>query len=99
MIGLTQGSLIYADYTSNSTIFLGGLDNLLRLSSNAFASSMDWRIFSFRLMLSLFPPQEKGYNMPLVKLQKFINDVVIDSPHIMGRARNAPPQANNQGCN
>jgi hypothetical protein len=33
--------------------------------------------------------QRNGYNMPLVELDNFLNDLVIDSPHL-GRARSAP---------
>jgi hypothetical protein len=40
--------------------------------------------------------QLKGYNMPLVDLQNFLNDLVTDSPHL-GRARPAPTPSNSQG--
>jgi hypothetical protein len=36
-------------------------------------------IFKFRHMTSY---TDKGYNMPLVELQNFLNDLVTDSPHL-----------------
>jgi hypothetical protein len=38
--------------------------------------------------------QQKGYNMPLVKLQNCRNDLVTNSPHL-GRARPVPTPYNN----
>jgi hypothetical protein len=43
----------------SSPTFYGGLGNLLLRISSALASTVDWRIFSFRLMPSLIVPHKR----------------------------------------
>jgi hypothetical protein len=46
LLGLTQGSLSYANYAQLFNDFYEGTDNLLRMTFVAFGLSIDWLIFS-----------------------------------------------------
>jgi hypothetical protein len=88
MLGLTQGNLVgCATYTQ---LF----NDFLRWSRQPLTD--DLHCVRFISGPANFQPaqtqakshrsQQKRYNLPLVEVQKFLNDLVIDPPHL-GRAR------------
>jgi hypothetical protein len=86
MLGLTQGNLSYADYTHM-------LNNFLRRSRQPLIDDIQCVKFIIRLANFLLytqakshRSQQRGYTLPLVELQNFLNDYLPHSPYV-GRAR------------
>jgi hypothetical protein len=81
MLSITHGSMNYAVYTQ---LF----NDFLRRSRQQMTA--DLQCVRFKYGLTNFDLQthakihrsQKGYNLKLVELQNFLNDVVADSPHL-----------------
>jgi ADP-ribose pyrophosphatase YjhB (NUDIX family) len=83
MLSLTQGSMIYALYTQQSNDFLRRSRHQLtadvqcvRFINGLANCELKTHAKSHR--------SQRGYNVQLVGLQNFLNDVVTDSPHLGG---------------
>jgi hypothetical protein len=85
MLGLTQGNTSYATYTQLSNDFLRRSRQPLTDDLQCLRFISGLANFQLQTQAKSHRAQQKGYNLPLVELQKFLNDLVADSPHL-GRA-------------
>jgi hypothetical protein len=90
MLSITQGNMSYAVYTQQFNDFIWRSRQQLTadLQCVAFISGLanfdlDTQAKSHR--------SQKGYKLRLVEFQNFLNDIVIDSPHLGGMKSTARP--------
>jgi hypothetical protein len=95
LLGVTQGNMSYAAYTQRFNDFLRRsrqhlTDDLqcVRLISGLANFQLKTKAKSHR--------SKRGYTLPLVELQNFLDEIVTDSPHI-GRARSTIGPATTHG--
>jgi hypothetical protein len=93
-----QGSLSYASYTHLFNDFLRRSRQHLTDDLQCVRFIKGLASFWLHAQAKSHRFQRNGYNMPLVDLQNFLNDLVTDSPHV-ARARSAPTPSDNHGGN
>jgi hypothetical protein len=87
MLGITQGNMSYAAYTQHINDFLRRSRQHLTydLQCARFISGLAY--FQLQTQAKSHRSQ-KGYTLPLVELQNFLNDIVTYSPHL-GRVKSS----------
>jgi hypothetical protein len=88
MLGLTQGNMSYADYSQLLNDFSRRSRQPLTYDLPCIRFISGLAKFQFQTQAKFHRSQQRGFKLPLVELQKFLNDLVTHSPHL-GRARPA----------
>jgi hypothetical protein len=88
LLGLThQGNLSYAEHTNVvNDILRKSARQPLTYDLHGFICASGHASFFLQTHAKSYHSQMTGYILPLVELQNFLNDLVIDSPNL-GRAR------------
>jgi hypothetical protein len=90
MLSLTQGRISYALYTQQFNDFLRRSRQQLTTDVQCVWFINGMAIFELKTH-AMSHRSQRGYNVQLVELQNFINDVVTDSPHLGGVRSTASP--------
>jgi hypothetical protein len=90
MLSLTQGSMSYALYTQHFNDFLRRSRHKLTADVRCVRFINGLANFELKTQAKSHRSQ-RGYNVQLVELQNFPNDVVTDAPHLGGVRSTAGP--------
>jgi hypothetical protein len=86
LLGITHGNMSYAAYTQVFNDFLGRPRQPLTYDLQCVRFISGLANFQFQTQAKSHRFQKRGYTLPLVELQSFLSDIVIDSSY-MGRAK------------
>jgi hypothetical protein len=96
LLNLTQGSMSYALYTLQFNDFLHR--SRQKLTANVQCVRFISGLANFKLKTRTKSHRsQRGYNVQLVELQNFVNDVVTDSPHLGGVRSTTGPSTTPRG--
>jgi hypothetical protein len=90
LLSLTKGSMSYALYTQRFSDFLRRSRQELTIDVQYVRFINGMANFELKTHAKSHRSQ-RGYNVQLVELQNFLNDVVTDSPHLGGVRSTAGP--------
>jgi hypothetical protein len=86
MLGITQGDMSYADHTQLFNDVLRRFRQPLTNDLQCVRFISGLANFQLQTQAKSHRSQQRCYTLPLVELNNFLNDIVIDSPY-MGRAK------------